>query len=396
MTSLLPTFNDLLGPALEALTESENIPRADVRAIVSPYRICPLGAHVDHQGGDVLGRTVDTGTVLAFAPLKQPEVRLYSRHFGQSCFSLTEEPDLQHWARYAQAAAHVLARRYPLRHGLVGHVTGTLIGAGLSSSASVGLAYLMALAAVNGISLAADDFVELDRQLENDYLGLKNGILDPATIVHGCPGALLHIETLTGKVHAIADACPPGSVAWIVAYSGLSRQLVQSGYNSRVTECGEAASHLVAGAQRLSDVPRALFDARSGTLPENLRRRAAHYFSEIERVQNGRQAWGAADMEMFGALMNASCESSIRQYESGSPVILDLQNIIISTPGVYGSRFSGGGFAGCVVALVRRDCAHDIAREISERYVAEHPELAAQAAVYVVEMDGGLRFWEGL
>ena len=65
MTSL-PTFSELLGPAIAALAESESLPPATVRAVVSPYRICPLGAHVDHQGGDVLGRTIDTGTVLAF------------------------------------------------------------------------------------------------------------------------------------------------------------------------------------------------------------------------------------------------------------------------------------------------------------------------------------------
>lgn len=395
MTSL-PTFSDLLGPAIAALAESEDLPPATVRAVVSPYRICPLGAHVDHQGGDVLGRTIDTGTVLAFAPLSRPEVRLHSAHFGQAAFALAEPPDLQHWARYAQAAAHVLGRKASLKHGLVGYVTGTLIGAGLSSSASVGLAYLLALAAVNEISLGPAELVELDRQLENEYLGLKNGILDPATIVHGRPDVLLHINTLTSAVEAIPDPGVNASVAWVVAYSGLSRQLVQSGYNSRVTECREAASQLVAGAQRLVEVPQAVFEARSEALPEHLRRRAAHYFSEVERVQRGRQAWSAGQFETFGALMNASCESSIRQYESGSPVIHDLQNIIIHLPGVYGSRFSGGGFAGCVVALVRRESAHEIARQIGERFAGEHPELAEQAAVYVVEMDGGLRFWEGL
>ena len=393
--SFLPTFSKLIEPTIDELIRSEALPRSSVRVVVSPYRICPLGAHVDHQGGDVLGRTIDSGTVLAFAPLAEPEMRLYSQRFGQADFALSAAIDIKHWACYAQAAAHVLGQRHLLRYGLAGQVSGTMIGAGLSSSASVGLAYLLALAAVNEIELAPSELVELDHRLENQYLGLKNGILDPATIVHGRADALLHIKTLTDEIHTIPDACPAGSLAWIVAYSGLSRQLVQSGYNSRVSECYEAAWLLQAGAQRLSDVPREVFEMRGDLLPEHLRRRAAHYFSEVGRVESGRQAWGACDLETFGALMNASCESSIHQYESGSPFIIDLQNIIRSTPGVYGSRFSGGGYAGCVVALARREAAQAIAASIAERFSREHPELSAQA-VYVVDMDGGLRFWEGL
>ena len=119
---------------------------ATIRYVVAPYRICPLGAHVDHQGGHVLGRTINIGTVLGFAPVNGPQVQLLSTAFDTAAnFTIGDAVDMTHWARYAQAAALTLHERQPLSHGLVGAADGALIGAGLSSSASIGLAYLLAL-----------------------------------------------------------------------------------------------------------------------------------------------------------------------------------------------------------------------------------------------------------
>lgn len=387
----LPALNDQLSAALEALDRIAAPPAAEVRAVFAPYRICPLGAHVDHQGGQVLGRTIAAGTVLAFAALPTSEVCLYSENFGQVSFSLGQPPDFQHWARYAEAAALALGERHPLRRGLVGFVSGTLVGAGLSSSASVGLAYLLALANVNEIALTAADLVQLEYRLEHDFLGLQIGILDPATIVYGQRKALLYIDTVSAQVAPILDAPQSAGVAWLVAYSGVSRQLTQSGFNNRVAECYQAAAILQPGAKRLGEIPAEVFARRQDELPGHLQRRAAHFFSEVQRVENGKQAWAASNLELFGALMNASCQSSIYQYESGSPVIQALQTIVRQAPGVYGSRFSGGGYGGCVVGLVRREQAVEAAGCIRAQFAREHPELTGQAAVYVVEPADGLR-----
>ena len=386
----LPSFTAQTANAIHSLHGYENIPAIDIRAVISPYRICPLGAHIDHQGGPVLGRTINTGTVLAFAALKNLEIRLYSGHFGQISFPIGQMPDMQHWSRYAQAAALAISRKFPLKHGFTGFVDGTLIGAGLSSSASVILAYLQALAQVNELSLSQDELIALEFWVEHDILGLQIGILDPATIVHGQADALLHIDTLSEKVTLISDSATAQDWVWVVAYSGISRQLLQSGYNNRVAECQEAASLLRAGANRLSDVPRDMFLEHQQHLPEHLRRRARHFFGEVERVYNGAQAWAESDAEQFGVLMKQSCASSIRLYESGSPVLFDLHNIVSETAGVFGSRFSGGGYGGCVVGLAERNSAEAVVQEISEKFSAMHSELAEQAAVYVVEPAKGL------
>jgi galactokinase/galacturonokinase len=354
--------------------------------IFSPYRISPLGAHIDHQGGPVMGRTLALGTTLTYTALNEPLICLKSEQFGDVEFGLGVEIDRSHWARYAQAAARVLGGR--LRRGMQAHIRGSLIGAGLSSSASVGLAYLKALAEINAIPLQPADLVRMDFELENGQLGLQNGLLDPLSIVHGKKDALLWMDTLTAQVTAIPDP-PQPDWAWIAVYSGISRELTKSGYNVRVAECQEAAALLRPGAARLSDVPREVFDRRKVELPENLCRRAEHFYGEVERVGLGAEAWKRADAAAFGELMNRSCASSIGLYQSGSPILIELHELVSAAGGVLGSRFSGGGYGGVVVGLARRAAAEDAVRSVEETFRARHPELPARG--FVLEMGDGLR-----
>ena len=109
----------------------------------------------------------------------------------------------------------------------------------------------------------------------------------------------------------------------------------------------------------------------------------------MERVHLGRQAWAVTDAARFGGLMNDSCESSITNYEIGSEVLIQLHEIIGGTQGVYGSRFSGGGYGGCVVALAKRDLAGDACAEIAEKFSAIYPVLRSQ--VFVAETGDGLQ-----
>ena len=325
----------------------------NTRTILSPYRICPLGAHVDHQGGVVLGRTLQLGTTLEYRPLDSQEIMITSQQLGEKSFAIGDEINMMHWIRYAQAAARVLP---DLKRGMQAYVSGPLIGGGLSSSASVGLAYIKALADVNDMELSDHDLVQLDVELENGQLCLQNGILDPLTIVYGKRNALLFMDTVTASVTPIHDP-PLLDAAWIVAYSGVSRELTKSGYNVRVEECCQAASLLRDGAGKLSEVSHEEFEAKKGQLPPHLGRRAEHFFGEVNRVHQGAMAWQGSDLELFGQLMNQSCESSIKNYESGSEILIELHGLVSKTNGIYGSRFSGGGYGGCVVALAHKDRA---------------------------------------
>ncbi|MGI9536307.1 MAG: galactokinase family protein [Desulfocapsaceae bacterium] len=385
---------------VDAFSYEQEIPTEKVSVISSPYRICPLGAHIDHQGGPVLGMTINACTLMAFYPESDTRVRLRSKNYpGKVNFSLDDIPESpgSFWGLYPRAAALALKEKYQLKRGICGLLDGMLPGCGLSSSASVLLAYLHAFARANELELSSWDYVNLTRRAENKYIGLNNGILDQTSIVFGEKGHLLHIDTVDKTVAKLPDQRAENDYRIIVAYSGYSRELTTSGYNSRVDECRLAAAELSRlsgrpGAEVLSGVERSSYDRFESELQPSIRKRANHFFSESQRVMDGLTAWNRGDIETFGKLMNLSCKSSIEQYECGVPAVCDLQQIVSGSEGVYGSRFMGGGFGGCVVGLARSSHATVVAEEIETAYKQLHPEVAEQAFVRLGRSDHGVRF----
>lgn len=383
----------------ERLVSEEAVALGDVRVLVAPYRICPLGAHIDHQGGPVLGMTINACTLMAYAPSDDREVRLRSRNYpGRVCIDLDAIGEVpgSFWGVYARAAALALKEQYRLPRGMVGMVDGMLPGCGLSSSASVLLAYLHALADVNDLAPEPWEYVRLTRRAENGHIGLNNGILDQTSIVFGRRRHLVYIDTRAEEVTHLPENGTREAYAIIVAYSGVSRELTTTGYNSRVQECRQAAALLAehAGtppAALLSDLPPEVFDRYVDQLPVHLARRARHYASEVRRVDEGITAWRDGRLADLGRLMRASGRSSVEQYECGSPAIHDLQQIMSTTEGVLGARFSGGGFGGCVVGLAEPDCARQAVVDISDAFLGLHPEVRGRAAVYLAESADGVR-----
>jgi galactokinase len=382
------------------LQQHEKISERNLRFIVSPYRICPLGAHIDHQGGSVLGMTIEAYTVLAFIPIKKPEVKLFSLNFPgrvEFDFKRIGPPNFNDWGRYARGATRVLGDLNTRSHGFVGAVNGALPSSGLSSSASVGLSYLYALASVNALEFSNEDFIKLDRRLENEYLGLQNGILDQATIVNGTKDHLLYINTVSGEVKSEKKPDNSDDFKIIIVDSGFRRELTSSSFNSRVEECRVVSKLLgemggIGMANTLSDVPEDVYKRHRSALPENLMKRAHHFFSEVRRVDDGFKYWRDGNWVDFGRLMNESCKSSIENYESGSPALIKLQEILRDTSNVYGSRFCGGGYGGCVVAIVKREFSDEDSSNLLENYLSSFPEAKGKATVYEVKSDDGIRF----
>ncbi len=369
----------------------------DVRVAVAPYRVCPIGAHVDHQNGPVLGMAISAGTVLAFAPAANRSVRVVSDDFeGEEVFDLAGELEpAGGWGDYLRGAAWALRPRLPATPvGMVASLAGSLPGGGLSSSASVLVAYLLALANVNGVELAPEEVVALARRAENRFVGVASGILDPASVVGARRGRLLAIDTRAGTWEAIELGAGAEAPRVLVAFTGTARNLVQTPFNDRVSECRAAAARLAelagcAGVELLGDLPDKVFAAHGDALPRAERGRARHFFGERDRVRRGIEAWRAGDLHGFGRLMAESCRSSIENYETGSPEQVALQALLQSTPGVYGARFSGAGFGGCSLALIEPGRAEEARRRVEEAFVARFPRLRGRARVFVVDSEDG-------
>ncbi|MEW6184437.1 MAG: galactokinase family protein [Thermodesulfobacteriota bacterium] len=395
-----PDLSQVKEKLVQTLIDQKGVGPAAIRVVASPYRICPLGAHIDHQGGPVLGMTIEAYTFLAYVPSEQGGIELSSENYpGAISFALDSVPESVeiHWGQYVRAAVLALKEKYPLQRGLIGLVDGMLPGCGLSSSASVLLAYLSALAEANRISLSPWDLVSLTRRAENHYLGLQNGILDQASIVFGKKDHLLYIDTKAETVSPL-----PAPPVWrdyriLIAFSGYRRELTTSHFNSRVQECQEAAHRLSSqqggpAVQILSDIPAEVFERYREQLPDSLRRRAEHFFNEVIRVQQGLFFWKEGRMAEFAGLMNETCISSMEKYECGIPAICDLQQMVSSTPGIIGSRFMGGGFGGCVVGLVKTEQAESALETIQNAYRKQHPEVADQTRVFLTRSADGVCF----
>jgi galacturonokinase len=369
-----------------------------LRVVRSPYRICPLGAHIDHQLGPVTALALDQSVLLAYAPADSAHVRLSSLDFERSVeFSLDHVPGRRpgDWGNFARGGVLALQRRHRLARGIVGVISGKLHGGGVSSSAAVGVALLLALEDANDLCISPEENIKLDQEIENGYLGLRNGILDQSAILLSRRGQLTRIDCATAAHELIppGEGMPPFRI--LLAFSGLREALVGTDYNRRVEECAAAAQSLLTAAGRneaapvLGNVTAAEYAAHRHRLEGALARRAAHFFSEVERVEQGVAAWGQGDLVAFGALMTASGESSIRNYECGSPPLIDLYEILIQTPGVYGARFSGAGFRGCCVALVNPGLADQAAAHVREQYLRLHPDLRHDASVVLCDSDDG-------
>ena len=372
--------------------------------IFSPYRVCPIGAHVDHQHGLVTGFAIDKGVDLFFDVREDTLVKLSSETFGGELeFDITVPAQVRQkqWGDYARGAKYALQKRFRLTRGIEGVIRGSLPVGGLSSSAAVLIAYVMAFARANGIELQPFEVAQIASEAEREYIGLNNGPLDQACIALGRRDGLLFLDCDSNEYRVIArnPDMPPFEIG--IFFSGLTRSLVNSDYNLRVFECKTAAWNMLAYMDQplkpfdktfLRDIPKAVFEKTRIAMPQRFARRAEHFYSEYRRVRQGVTAWETGNLKLFGKLCFDSCESSIHNYECGSPELIGIYEILRSLPGVYGGRFSGAGFKGAVIALVDPAHKEDVERELTRRYLEEFPEYEKTFKVFWVQPDDGARF----
>ncbi|XP_002993126.2 galacturonokinase [Selaginella moellendorffii] len=372
--------------------------------VASPYRICPLGAHVDHQGGAVTTMALDRGVLLGFAAAAGPEIRVRSAQFpGEVSFRIPQEStNIEHcdaesqWGDLARGACYALLRAgHAISRGIVAFLDGGegFHGCGVSSSAAVGIAFLLAMERANDLLVSPEANVELDRILENEFLGVKNGVMDQSAILFARPGCLTlircHELDRTHQSLQFGGGGGGSSYKILLAFSGLRHALASKpGFNLRVSECNKAAKFLLEAAGRdkkrkvavLGDVAPEEYTRLKAKLAAveggHLARRAEHFFSERARVEASVKAWVAGDLAEFGRLMTESGRSSIENYECGCEALIDLWGILAEAPGVYGARFSGAGFRGFCVALVKAEMADEAARFVRRKYREAQPELS--------------------
>lgn len=381
-------FNQIYGRDAEGIT-------------FCPYRICPIGAHSDHNLGKITGLAIDKGIHIAYAPKQNGVVEMASLQFPKRAqwHIASVPPQKQNdWADYLRGATLSLSRLHQLHVGLCGVIEGTLPIGGLSSSAAVIISFLTALCKVNDIQLSQQEIIDVAYDAELNYVGVSVGKLDQSCEVLSKKNHLLYLDTKDNHYELIPQSKEMKPYKIAIFFSGLEHNLAGSKYNMRVDELrsGIYALQALAGMEygkfneaNARNVPREVYEQYKDRLPEPWAKRCEHWYTEFERVEKGAEAWRRGDIEAYGQLSFESGWSSIHNWESGAPEQIRLYEIMTQTDGIYGGRFSGAGFKGCCMALINPAYEDSITRQVTDAYLASFPHLKGKYAVFICDSANG-------
>lgn len=365
----------------------------EIKTAFCPYRVCPIGAHSDHQYGLVSGLAIDHGITIAYVPTENGIVEAHSKNFeGKVQFYIGDVmPRQMDWADYIRGAAAALGKKYELHRGIYALIQGSLPIGGLSSSAAVILAFLSALCEANHLVLSKQEMIQAALWAENEYVGVNCGKLDQSCEMYSRKNHLLYLDTKDDSYELIPDAPNMKPYEIAIFFSGMERSLVGTAFNMRVDELKAASYALKAFSgmnygkfedSRLRDVPVEVFEQYQDRLPVPWRKRAQHFYTEFDRVRRGAEAWRRGDIEEYGKLSFESGYSSIHNFETGSEELITIYEIMRETDGIYGGRFSGAGFKGCCMALIDPAFRETIEKRVTQRYLEKFPQYRNTFSVH--------------
>ena len=367
----------------------------------SPYRICPIGAHSDHNLGKITGFAIDKGIHIAYSPKHNGVIEMTSLQFPKRAQWHIREVGGKtgDWADYLRGATWALQKEHMLTTGLSGVIEGSLPIGGLSSSAAVILAFLDALCRVNRISLSPQELIRTALSAEKDYVGMNIGTLDQSCEVLCRKDHLLYLDCRDDSYELIPAPADMKPYRVAIFFSGLEHSLLSSRYNMRVDElrAGVYALQAFCGMDygkfheaNARDVPYDVYLQYRDRLPVPWMRRCEHWYTEFRRVEAGAEAWRQGNIEEYGRLSFESGWSSIHNWESGAPEQIRLYEIMRETAGIYGGRFSGAGFKGCCMALIDPAKTDSIREEVTAKYLKDFPEMKGKYGVFICDTADGV------
>ena len=331
------------------------------REVFTPGRVNLIGEHLDYNGGTVLPTALSLGVTVSLRARGDGQVRVGAGGFDGVAERALDSAASGHWSDYVVGALALAHREGFGAAGADVFVTSDVPhGAGLSSSAAVCVGVLRAAGA--GEVLSDSDTAKLARRVENDYIGVPCGIMDQMAVAVARPGQALALDTRDLSL-ALVDL--PDTHHFAVIHSGVYRELSEGRYAERKAECD-----VVKAAAAREDIARmGLAELGALDLPDIPFRRGRHCVTEQARTLAAVNALRAGGMERFGALMVESHASMRDDFEITTPAIDALVADAVAC-GALGARMTGGGFGGCIVALV----AQGDLRAWRADVLARHPD----------------------
>jgi len=350
----------------------------------APGRVNLIGEHTDYNDGFVMPAAIGFYCWVAAGPRQDRKLVVSSEEFpehGEMELSSRLPQPSHTWSDYSVGVAAQLEKAGFRLSGANLLVHGEVpIGAGLSSSASIEVATALALAEESGLSIDRPHLARICQQAENEFVGMRCGIMDQFISLHGRANHALMLDCRSLKFELVPI---PESVRLVICNTGVKHTLAGGEYNRRREECEEAVRSLakaLPNIRALRDVSREQLEEHRRLLSEVLYKRAKHIVTENERVLNSVKALRAGDLHRFGEYM-AESHVSLRDLFEVSCAELDLMvELANRQPGVYGARMTGGGFGGATINLVDAEHATAFAETVAKGY---QKETGIAAAVYI-------------
>ncbi len=354
--------------------------------IRAPGRVNIIGEHTDYNDGFVLPMAINRAVWIALRPRKDATVSVYSVNFeSEGSFDLT---DFEHtdagWIEYVKGVSWALLQDGYSLSGWEGVLAGDVPGgAGLSSSAALELAVARAFEAVAGETWDGTKLALAGQNAENNWVGANTGIMDQMISANGEAGHALFIDCRSLDTELVPL---PNGTCIVVMDTSTRHSHVDGEYNERRAQCEAAAAAF--NVKALRDVSVADFQAKAAILEPLTQQRARHVVTENERTLAAANAMKAGDVMALGQLMNASHVSMRDDFEISSTALDKMVEIAQAQPNCYGARMTGGGFAGCAVALVDIDAAEGFVAAVAPAY---KEATGLEPALYVCDATDGAR-----
>ncbi|MBO0453046.1 galactokinase [Candidatus Enterococcus murrayae] len=343
----------------------------------SPGRINLIGEHTDYNGGHVFPASITYGTYGVAAPREDKKILVYSTNFediGVITFDIDklDYDKKDNWANYVKGMVLKLKEAgHLIDHGFELLVEGTIPnGAGLSSSASLELLVGVVLEDLFTLDTDRLELVQTGKKVENEFIGVNSGIMDQFAIGFGAVDQAILLDTNTLKYEMVPVKLDGYAV--VIMNTNKRRELADSKYNERRSECEEALARLQKKLtiQSLGDLDEETFEANIDLIGEDtLIRRARHAVTENQRTLEAKAELEKGQLEAFGKLLNASHYSLRHDYEVTGVELDTLVDAAQAQAGVLGARMTGAGFGGCAIALVKEEAIPSFKNNVYDEYM---------------------------
>lgn len=343
----------------------------------APGRVNLIGEHTDYNDGFIFPMAIDFDIVMAVRKRSDRMVRIHAIDLGKTVeFSLmtplTYEPR-EGWSNYPKGVLWAMQETGVRLPGMEMAFSGTVPpGSGLSSSAALEVATAIVVQKLVGFQIALPALARLCQRAENDFVGMRCGIMDQFISLVGEKGHALFLDCRSMAHEQIPLQL--GTYKILICQSGVKHSLVDSEYNRRREQCETGVRVLAEkypAVRALRDVTLEMLGSCERQLSPVVYKRCLHVITENERVLKSINALKAGDLVAFGELINQSHDSLRDFYEVSCEEVDLLVELAREVPGVLGARITGGGFGGCTVNLIRADAVHDFTGYVLPKYKEE-------------------------